>query len=77
MVRNDIQYENNYWKDYSKESLIEKDYKPFWDDFCGIISSNLLSHIHIDSADLETCLSKQENKSWFSIENKFHKIKDS
>lgn len=55
----------------------EKDYKPFWDDFCGIINLNLLSHIQIDSADLETCLSKQENKSWFSIENKFHQLRDS
>ena len=77
MVRNDIQYENNYLKDSSKESLIEKDYKPFWDDFCGIISSNLLSHIQIDSADLETYLSNQDNKSWFLTENKFHLIKDS
>ena len=77
MVRNDIQYENNYLKDSSKESLIEKDYKPFWDDFCGIINLNLLSHIQINSAGLESCLSKAEEESWFLTENKFHQIKDS
>lgn len=77
MVRNDIQYENNYWKDSSKESLIEKDYKPFWDYFCGIISSNLLSHIQINSAGLESCLRKADEESWFLTEKKFHQIKDS
>ena len=61
----------------SKESKIKNDYNPFWDESCDEISSHLLSHIHIDSADLETYLSKQENKSWFLTENKFHKIKDS
>lgn len=55
----------------------EKYYKPFWDDSCEFISSNLLSHIQIDSADLETCLSKQDNKSWFLTENKFSQINDS
>lgn len=61
----------------SKESLIEKDYKPFWDDFCGIISSNLLSHIQINSAGLESCLSKADEESWFLTEKKFNQIKDS
>lgn len=55
----------------------ENDYKPFWDESCEEISSLLLSHIQIDSADLETCLSKQENKSWFLTEDKFNQIKDS
>lgn len=40
------------------ESKIKNDYKTFWDDSCELISSSLLSHIQIDSADLETCLSK-------------------
>ena len=51
----------------SKESKIKNDYNPFWDESCE----------EIDSADLETYLSKQDNKSWFLIENKFHQIKDS
>lgn len=61
----------------------EKDYKPFWDDSCELISSNLLSHIQISSADLEldyssTYLSKlKDHKSWFLAERKFHQIKDS
>ena len=58
----------------SNESKIKG--KPFWDDTCEKISSNLLSHIQIDSSDLENCLSKQENKSWFLTENRFHQIKD-
>lgn len=61
----------------SNESKVKDDYKPFWDISCELISSHLLSHIQIDSTGSETYLSKQENKSWFSIENKFHKIKDS
>ena len=61
----------------SKLSSSENIYKSFWDYSCEEISLNLLSHIHIDSADLETCLSKQENKSWFLIENKFHQIDES
>ena len=51
--------------------------KPFWDDSCELISSNLLSHIQIYSADPETYLSKQYDKSWFLTENKFNQIKDS
>lgn len=61
----------------SRESKIKNDYKPFWDNSCELISSHLLSHIQIDSSDLETCLSKQENKSWFLTENKYHQIEES
>jgi len=60
----------------------KKDYKPFWDDSCEVISSHLLSHTQIDSADLEsvssgTYLSKTEEKSWFLTERKFHSNKNS
>ena len=60
----------------------KKDYKPFWDDSCEVISSHLLSHTQIDSADLEsvssgTYLSKTEEKSWFLTERKFHSSKNS
>ena len=54
-----------------------KDYNPFWDKSCEEISSHLLSHNQIDSSYLETYFSKQDNKSWFLTENKFHQIKDS
>jgi transposase len=67
---------NTVSKDSNIDS-IEKNYKPFWDDSCELISSNLLSHIQIDSADLETCLSIHDDKSWFLKENKFHQINDS
>jgi similar to tr len=75
-------YNNSMGQNISKTSKMyltskEYDYKPFWDDSCELISSNLLSHIQIDSADLETYLIKQENKSWFLTERKFHQIKDS
>ena len=43
-----------------KTSYIEKDLKTFWDNSCEVISSHLLSHIQIDSADLETCLKKKQ-----------------
>ena len=57
----------------------KKDYKPFWDDSCEVISSYLLSHTQIDSADLESTsyLSKTEEKSWFLTERKFHSSKNS
>ena len=57
----------------------KKDYKPFWDDSCEVISSHLLSHTQIDSADLESTsyLSKTEEKSWFLTERKFHSSKNS
>ena len=53
---------------------IEKDYKPFWDNSCEIISSHLLSHTQIDSASLESIsyLSKMVDNSWFLTERKFH-----
>nr|DAM45024.1 MAG TPA: endonuclease [Caudoviricetes sp.] len=59
-----------------------KDYKPFWDDSCEAISSHLLSHTQIDSADLEsissgTYLSKMVEDSWFLTERKFHSNKNS
>lgn len=59
-----------------------KDYKPFWDDSCKAISSHLLSHTQIDSADLEsissgTYLSKMVEDSWFLTERKFHSNKNS
>lgn len=77
----DTQSENNSKKQIlSKTSevyLTSKDYKPFWDESCEEISSQLLSHIQIDSADLETYFSKQDNKSWFLTENRFQQIKDS
>lgn len=44
--------------------------KPFWDDSCKVISSHLLSHLQIDSADLESIGSIVEN-SWFLTERKF------
>lgn len=52
----------------------EKDYKPFWDDSCEIISSHLLSHAQIESAVLESAsyLSKIVDDSWFLTERKFH-----
>ena len=54
--------------------IIEKDYKPFWDDSCETISSQLLSHIQIDSAGLESTpyLSKMVENSWFLTERNFH-----
>lgn len=57
--------------------IIEKDYKPFWDDSCEVINSRLLSHTQIDSADLEstsssTYLSRIVENSWFQTERKFH-----
>ena len=60
----------------------KKNYKPFWDNSCEVISSHLLSHTQIDSADLEsvssgTYLSKMEEKSWFLSERKFHSSKNS
>lgn len=81
-------YENNSQKQVlSKTSEVyltskEKDYKPFWDNSCEVISSHLLSHIQIDSAGLEstsssTCLGKMVEKSWFFTERKFNQIKDS
>lgn len=58
---------------------IEKDYKPFWDDFCGVISSHLLSHTQIDSAGLDSTshLSEIVENSWFLTERKFHQNEDS
>lgn len=60
----------------------EKDCNPFYNDFCKEISSQLLSHIEIDCADLDSnlfssSLSKTEAKSWFLIESKFHPNKNS
>ena len=55
--------------------IIEKDYKPFWDDSCEVISSHLLSHTQIDSAGLESTphsRSKMVENSWFLTERKFH-----
>ena len=73
-------------KDFTKftasKGLNQRDYRPFWDDSCKEISSHLLSHIQIDSADLElmcsdTCLNKTEEKSWFLTERRFHQNKNS
>lgn len=57
----------------------KKDYKPFWDDSCEVISSHLLSHTQIDSADLESTSysSKMVEDSWFLTERKFHLNKNS
>ena len=57
----------------------EKDYKPFWDDSCEAISSHLLSHTQIDSADLESTsyFSKMVENSWFLTERKFHQNENS
>lgn len=57
----------------------EKDYKPFWDDSCEMISSHLLSHTQIDSASLESAshLSEAVENSWFLTERKFHQNKNS
>lgn len=66
----------NKLENTSKSLLLVNKYEPFWCDSCEVISSNLLSHIQIDHADLETCLSKQENRTWFLTENKFHQIED-
>lgn len=62
--------------------IIEKDYKPFWDDSCEVINSRLLSHTQIDSADLEstsssTYLSRIVENSWFLTEKRFHQNKNS
>lgn len=56
---------------------LRKDYKPFWDDSCEVISSHLLSHTQIDSAALETILSKKVENSWFLTERKVHMNKSS
>ena len=52
----------------------KKDYRPFWDSYCEVISSHLLSHIQIDSASFESTsyLSKMVENSWFLTERKFH-----
>ena len=82
MTLPDTQLENNSQKQIlSNTSEVDVtsnkgNFKPFWDDSCKLISSNLLSHIQIDSADLETCLSKVEEESWFLTERKFHQIKN-
>lgn len=56
----------------------EKDYKPFWDNSCEVISSHLLSHLQIDSAGLELISSgKAVESSWFLIERKFHQNNNS
>jgi hypothetical protein len=56
----------------------KKDYKPFWDDSCKVISSNLLSHTQISSASLESaCSRKMVENSWFLTERKFHPNKNS
>lgn len=59
--------------------ISKKDYKPFWDDSCEVISSHLLSHTQIDSAGLESTsyLSKMVENSWFLTERKFHSNKNS
>ena len=59
--------------------ISKKDYKPFWDDSCEVISSHLLSHTQIDSAGLESTsyLSKMVEDSWFLTERKFHSNKNS
>ena len=56
----------------------EKNCKPFWDNSCEVISSHLLSHTQIDSADLESTsyLSKMVENSWFLTERKFHLNKE-
>lgn len=58
---------------------IEKDYIPFWDSHCEMISSHLLSHTQIDSAGLESTpyLSRTVENSWFLTERKFHQNKNS
>ena len=58
---------------------IEKDYKLFWDDSCEMISLQLLSHLQIDSASLESAsyLNKIVENSWFLTERKFHRNKNS
>lgn len=58
---------------------IEKDYKPFWDDSCEIVSSHLLSYTQIDSASLESTsyLSRTVENYWFLTERKFHSNEDS
>lgn len=57
----------------------KKDYKPFWDDSCKAISSHLLSHTQIDSADLEltSYSSKMVENSWFLTKRKFHQNENS
>ena len=56
----------------------EKDYKPFWDNSCEVISSHLLSHLQIDSAGLELISSsKAVETSWFLAERKFHQNNNS
>lgn len=59
--------------------ISKKDYKPFWDDSCEVISSHLLSHTQIDSAGLESTSysSKMVEDSWFLAERKFHSNKNS
>lgn len=52
---------------------IEKDYIPFWDSHCEVISSHLLSYTQIDSASLEpTSSSEMVDNSWFLTERRFH-----
>ena len=60
----------------------EKDLKPFYNDLCKEISSRLLSHTEIDSADSVStsssqCLTKMVEKSWFSTSLNYHLNKNS
>ena len=55
----------------------EKDFKPFYNDYCKEISSLLLSHIEIDCADsdsnsLNSYSKKTRVKSWFSMIQNYH-----
>ncbi len=60
----------------------EKDCKPFYNDFCKEISSHLLSHIEIGSADSDSsssssCLNGMAAKSWFSTVQMYHRNESS
>ncbi len=53
------------------------DFKPFWDDACGVISSHLLPHTKIDSVGSasmlsNTLLDRTVEKSWFSTNLRYH-----
>lgn len=65
-------------KDYKKLSVEKlKNYKPFWDETCEEISSQLLSHTQIDSADLESYSNRMVDNSWFFTEMKFYQNRKS
>lgn len=70
-------------KTLEADSILKgKDCKPFYNDYCKEISSLLLSHTEIDSADLDLNSSnsfskKMEEKSWFSTKKMYHHNKSS